>query len=181
MSERHRLKLKSQSQLQSSQPPLSVLPLPPLPLPLPPPPVQSNHHRVNDEIEQLFKSLRQEIGEYQTLAQSINSFKQYIEHGLNDGIFDQEDLEWINSDLSDIIQRKEQKEQELIQKEDLYRNSVLKLEEILDKRTEAIEQAEQTTHALSLRPNLLQNFAKKRAHLMMLVDKGKKDLQTYHN
>jgi len=179
MSERHRLNTKSQS----SPPPPQSLSQQSQSLP-PPPPIQydrTNHPRVNDEIEQLFTSLRQEIVEYQTLVQSVNSFKQYIEHGLNDGIFDQEDLEWINSDLSDIIQRKEQKEQELSQKEDLYKNSVLKLEAILDKRKEAIEQAEHNTHALSLRPRLLQNFAKKRAHLMMLVDKGKKDLQTYHN
>ena len=132
---------------------------------------------VENEFDQLFANLKKEIIEYNTLVQSVQSFKEHIEHGMKEGIFDKEDMEWIESDLKQLQLNKQQKEQELLAKENIYKNSVLKLEEILDRRKNAIEAAEQSTHALSLRPELLKNFAKKRAHLMMMVDKGKKDLQ----
>jgi hypothetical protein len=132
---------------------------------------------VENEFDQLFANLKKEIVEYNTLVQSVQSFKEHIEHGMKEGIFDKEDMEWIDSDLKQLQLNKQQKEQELLAKENIYKNSVLKLEEILDRRKTAIEVAEQSTRALSLRPELLKNFAKKRAHLMMMVDKGKKDLQ----
>ena len=140
---------------------------------------QTSH--VENEFDQMFTDLKKEIDEYKTLVQSVQSFKEHIEHGMKEGIFDKEDMEWIESDLKQLQLTKQQKEQELMAKEDIYKNSVLKLEEILDRRTNAIEAAEQTTHALSLRPELLKNFAKKRAQLMMMVDKGKKDLQLNDN
>jgi hypothetical protein len=137
--------------------------------------LQSAH--IENEFDQLFANLKKEIQEYNTLVQSVQSFREHIEHGMKEGIFDKEDMDWIESDLKQLQLNKQQKEQELLAKEDIYKNSVLKLEEILDRRKNAIEVAEQSTHALSLRPDLLKNFAKKRAHLMMMVDKGKKDLQ----
>lgn len=137
--------------------------------------LQSSH--VENEFDQLFSNLKKEIHEYNTLVQSVQAFREHVEHGMRDGIFDKEDMEWIESDLKQLQFNKQQKEQELLAKEDIYKNSVLKLEEILDRRKNAIEVAEQSTHALSLRPDLLKNFAKKRAQLMMMVDKGKKDLQ----
>jgi flavin-dependent dehydrogenase len=138
---------------------------------------RAHSSRVNDEFEQLFVNLKQEIIEYHTLVQSVQAFKQYIENGVKEGIFDREDMDWIESDLKELLIAKEKKEHELRQKEDLYKNSVLKLEDILARRKDAIEDAEKNTHALSLRPELLKHFAKKRAQLMLMVDKGKQDLQ----
>lgn len=146
----------------------------------------SDHHpsiqnlqpqHVGNEFDRLFANLKREIDEYNTLVQSVQAFRQYVDHGLKDGIFDQEDMEWIDTDLKNLLLNKEKKEQELLSKENLYKNSVLKLEDILARRKDAIEVAEQNTHALSLRPELLKHFAKKRAQLMMMVDKGKQDLQ----
>ena len=145
----------------------------PLPSPLPP----SNNSPIQDEFERLFAHLKQEIQEYHALAQSVQSFKHYIENGMKEGIFDQEDMEWIDNDLKELLESKEKKEQELMSKETLYRNSVLKLEDILARRKNAIEEAESNTGALSLRPELLKHFAKKRAHLMTMIDVGKRDLQ----
>lgn len=142
---------------------------------MPKPSTSSHSH--TDDFERMFSKLKQEISECQTLIQSVQSFRQYIEHGLKDGIFDQEDLDWVEADLKELSATKEKKEQELVSKENIYKNSVLKLEEILERRTDAIEQAEQSTRALSMRPDLLKHFAKKRAHLMMMVDKGKQELQ----
>lgn len=133
---------------------------------------------IQDEFEQLFSNLKQEIQEYNALAQSVQSFKQYIEHGMKEGIFDKEDAEWIDTDLKGLLESKKSKEQELVVKETLYRNSVLKLEDILARRDNVIEEAEQNTRALSLRPELLKHFAKKRARLMTMVDAGKQDLQS---
>lgn len=130
------------------------------------------------EVESLFQSLRQEIAECTERVQAVQAFRQYIEAGVRDGVFDQEDLAWINQDLAQLTAEKEQREQELQRKETLYRNSVQKLEVILEQRRGVIEEAERHTQALRLRPHLLQQFAKKRAHLMLMVDQGKKDLQS---
>ena len=134
--------------------------------------------RVHDEVEGLFQALRQEIAQCHERVHAVQAFRQHIEAGVRDGIFDQEDLEWLNRDLTQLLEEKEQRERELAHKEHMYKNSVQKLEVILEKRRDVIEQAERDTQALTLRPHLLQQFAKKRAHLMMLVDQGKKDLQS---
>lgn len=130
-----------------------------------------------EQFEQLFVTLKREIHEITQLLQSVQSFRSYIERGIKDGTFDAEDLTWVEEDIRQLETSKKQKEQELIEKEQIYTNSVLKLEEILDRRKNIIESAEEQTHALSLRPNLLQNFAKKRAQLMKLIDQGRRDLQ----
>jgi len=142
-----------------------------------PPPEVAVPPSSSSEFEQLFAHLKQDLDHLQTLIQSVQAFQQRVEHGIQEGIFDQEDWQRVDADLKELVHTKEQKEQELVAKETLYRNSVLKLEDILARRKQAIEEAEQATRALSLRPELLKHFAKKRAHLMLMVDKGKQDLQ----
>jgi len=146
--------------------------------PLPSLTLTSTTPPIPDEFERLFAHLNQEIQEYHALSQAVQSFRQYIEHGMQEGIFDTEDTEWIDADLKGLLESKRNKEQELITKETLYRNSVLKLEDILTRRDNVIEEAEQNTRVLSLRPELLKHFAKKRARLMTMVDVGKRDLQS---
>lgn len=145
-------------------------PLPSLTLTSTPPPIQ-------DEFELLFAHLKQEIQEYHALVQSVHVLKQYVETGMQEGIFDREDMEWIDADIKGLLELKEKKTQELVAKETLYRNSIVKLENMLTQRDQIIKKADQDTNVLSLRPDLLRRFAKKRAHLMTIVDAGKRDLQ----
>lgn len=133
--------------------------------------------QVHANIEDMFQTLRQDLHTQRALLSDLQTFKDFIERGRTDGIFDQEDCDWVQSECQSVQSYISQRETELARKEELYKNSVQKLEQILLQRKDIIEAAEDQTHVLSQRPQLLEHFAKKRAHLMMLVDQGKKDLQ----
>jgi len=96
---------------------------------------------------------------------------------LKEGIFDKEENEWVDAELKRITDIKNSCQEELSKKEDLYLNSILKLENLLEQRRIAIENAEKESCVFEQCPRLLQQFAEKRANLMKLVEKGKQDLQ----
>lgn len=127
--------------------------------------------------ENLFLDLHKEIQNYNNVIQTIQQFKSYIEQNLNDGIFDEEELKWINEDLENMTEIRDKKESEYLKKKEIYETNVLRLENILNKRKQIIDEADSKTGVFNIRPELLKKFAQKRALLMKMVDQGKRDLQ----
>ena len=135
--------------------------------------------KTNDSVnfEILFLDLHKEIQNYNSVIQTIQQFKSYIEKNLNDGIFDEEELKWINEDLENVTEIRDKKESEYFKKKEIYETNVLRLENILNKRKQIIDEADSKTGVFNIRPELLKKFAQKRALLMKMVDQGKRDLQ----
>ena len=127
--------------------------------------------------EDMFRAQHLLIEEHDRTIKSLQTFKQHIEKGLKEGIFDKEENEWVDAELKRITDIKNSCQEELSKKEDLYLNSILKLENLLEQRRIAIENAEKESCVFEQCPRLLQQFAEKRANLMKLVEKGKQDLQ----
>lgn len=132
---------------------------------------------IQNDYEHIFRALQDEIKEHQKIIKALELFRQKVTQGLKDGIFDDQDMQWIDDDLQHLLQEKEHKEKVFQQKREIYENSVLKLESILEKRRNVIEEVDSHTNIFSARPELLKKFAQKRATLMKIVDQGKKDLQ----
>jgi hypothetical protein len=130
-----------------------------------------------NDFEILFRNLQHEIYEYNKVIESVQSFKAHIEQGLRDGVFDNQDIQWVEEDLKTLMEDKEKKEVEYNKRKEIYENSVLKLENILEKRKQIIEDADKNTHIFSNRKDLLKKFAHKSATLLKLIEQGKKDLQ----
>lgn len=129
-----------------------------------------------DDFQILFRDQRAKLQEYDETLGSLQIFKQHIDLGHQQGIFDEEEINWIDAENKRICELKIICETDLLQKEDLYTNSILKLEQLLEKRRIAIEEAEKEASVFTKCPHLLQQFAEKRAKLMKLVEKGKAEL-----
>ena len=130
------------------------------------------------EIKEMFQSQHQMLQGYEQTIQSLRVFKEHIQKGLEQGIFDKEENDWVDVELERINNLKKTCQDDLTRKEDIYMNSILKLENLLEQRRIAIEKAEKESCVFEQCPRLLQRFAEKRANLMKLVDKGKQDLQS---
>ena len=130
------------------------------------------------EIKEMFQSQHQILQGYDQTIKSLRVFKEHIQRGLEEGIFDKEENDWVDVELERISDLKKICADDLIRKEDIYMNSILKLENLLEQRRLAIERAEKESCVFEQCPRLLQRFAEKRANLMKLVDKGKQDLQS---
>jgi chromosome segregation ATPase len=138
--------------------------------------MSSSSTLTTEELDQLFKHLQDEIQNYDVLCHSVQTFKQYIEQGVEEGIFDQQDIQWLDEDLLNLKREKEEKEHNLKLKKETYNGSVTKLEHILKRRTQLIEEADKVSQMFRFRPNLLKKFAQKRVTLMKIVEQGKQDL-----
>jgi hypothetical protein len=135
-------------------------------------------YTISDDFERLFNNLHLEIQEYNNIIDSVQKFSTYIEHGRKEGIFDDQDMEWIEEDLKKLKTEKDKKEQEYKKRKEIYENSVVKLEAVLEKRKKTIEDADRNTGVFNARPDLLKKFAQKRAILMKIIETGKKEIQT---
>ena len=133
--------------------------------------------KLTDDFEKLFDTLKLEITEYIHLIEAVQKFSAYIARGHQEGIFDDQDLSWVEDDLKKLMTEKNKKEIEYQKRKEIYENSVVKLEKVLEKRKKIIEEANQQTHVFDFRPDLLKNFAQKRAALTKIIEQGKKDLQ----
>jgi len=140
--------------------------------------VQSHRPNLKIDYETLFHTLQVEIANYAHMIQSVQNLKRKIEDGMSEGVFDAEDLNWVDHDVQLLCNQKTQKEHEYQQKMQIYQTSVLKLEQIIDKRKQILESADQQWKVFDNRPNLLQNFAQKNASLVKLIEQGKKELNT---
>ena len=129
------------------------------------------------EIKEMFQSQHIVLEGYEQTIKSLRVFKEHILKGLEQGIFDKEENDWVDIEMERIHGLKKTCEEDLTRKEDIYINSILKLENLLEQRRLAIEKAEKESCVFEQCPRLLQRFAEKRANLMKLVDKGKQDLQ----
>jgi hypothetical protein len=125
----------------------------------------------------MFQSQHLILEGYEQTINSLRVFKEHIQRGLEQGIFDKEENDWVDAELERINDLKKTCEDDLTRKEDIYMNSILKLENLLEQRRLAIEKAENDSCVFEQCPRLLQRFAEKRANLMKIVDKGKQDLQ----
>ena len=125
----------------------------------------------------MFQSQHLILDGYEQTMKSLRVFKEHIQKGLEQGIFDKEENDWVDIELERIHDLKKTCETDLMRKEDIYMNSILKLENLLEQRRLAIEKAEKESCVFEQCPLLLQRFAAKRANLMKIVDKGKQDLQ----
>jgi len=132
---------------------------------------------LQNEFENLFFNMRNEIQEYMKVIDSLHKFRQYIDQGVRDGVFDEEDRRWIEEDLQKLTLEKDKKEIEYNNRKQAYEGSILKLENIMNVRKQIIEEADKNTNVFSSRPELLKKFAQKRANLIKIVEQGKKDLQ----
>lgn len=132
---------------------------------------------ISNEFEELFKTLKTDIEECTKVIHAVEEFKKYVETGLKDGIFDQQDMQWIEEDLKALVADKTHKETEYLKRKEIYEKSVLSLQNILDQRRKIIETADEQTEVFRSRPHLLKKFAQKSATLMKMVEQGKKDLQ----
>ena len=146
----------------------------------------SNYHHSREEkvpsvsiqhdFEHIFRQLYQDIEQSANILQSVRQFKQHIEPGLNEGVFDTQDLQWITEDETNLEKELKTKEEDLRKRKEIYEHSVLKLEKLLDKRKKMIEEGDRQTNVFAYRPELLKKFAQKRAELMKMTEQGKKEV-----
>ena len=150
--------------------------------------ISHTNHTINSEqqsnitnnVENLFIDLQKKIQEYNDTIEAVEKFFLCIEEGKKEGIFDDQDIGWIEDDLKCLRDQRLQKETEYKKRKELYDNSVVKLEDVLERRKILIEEADQQTGVFNMRPELLKKFAQKRATLMKIVDQGKQDIQQPH-
>ena len=145
---------------------------------------ESKHHTPSSrppstkhDYQDLFAVLQQEITTYSEMLKSVLHFKEVIVNGQRDGLFDDQDLAWLEKDIEDLSRKREERLREFEKRKDLYENSIVRLEDILDKRKAIIEEADQSLHVFQNRPDLLQKFAQKRAVLIKTVEQAKTELQ----
>lgn len=129
------------------------------------------------DFEQLFAKLNQDIQQLDNTIHSVEQFLQHVAAGIPDGVFDDQDRIWVEDDLKRLRAERQAKDADRQNRQEIYEQSVLKLERILNQRKQIIEDADRQTDVFRMRPELLKKFAQKRATLMKLVEQGKKDLQ----
>lgn len=123
--------------------------------------------------------LKEHINKLNTKIKSLAHFKELLLNSKNQGVFDSEDIGWVDKDISHLIKERDQFQDEYNRREDLYENNIIKLESILTKRKKIIETAQNKYNIFKECPELLQLFAKKRAQLIKTIDQTKKELQNF--
>lgn len=127
--------------------------------------------------DKIFSRLESEINHYNSLLESVAHFKEQVESGLRQGIFDNQDLEWIETDVQRLIKERDERVKEYERRKNLYDNSIVKMEDILNRRKEIIEETDKKYGVFKQRPELLKLFAQKRASLIRTVEQAKNELQ----
>lgn len=126
---------------------------------------------------EMFATLQSEIDNYTTMLNSVLEFKKTVENGKRSGLFDDEDEAWLDDDIRVLTLKRNERVAELQKRKELYDKSIIKLEEILNKRKSIIENADQQLRVFQNRPELLQKFAKKNATLIRTMEQAKQELQ----
>lgn len=122
-----------------------------------------------------FHELESQIEEFQIGIAALEKFRAHIQEGKEGGIFDAEDLKWVDDELSSKRAQYQEMAEELRNKRYLYDNSITKLEQVLESRKQIIETADNETDALKNNPTLLSLFARKNAQLIQMLENAKED------
>lgn len=127
--------------------------------------------------EELFSKLQEEIEEYDRKLESTKRFLSIIKKNQEAGLFDDQDAGWLEEDIADLEEKKRVRVEEYTRRRELYENSIVKMEKILEKRKRIIEDENGHSNVLQNRPDLLKKFAEKRATLIKTIKQAKVELQ----
>lgn len=122
-----------------------------------------------------FQELENSVKECALNIAALEKFRSHIHEGKECGIFDAEDLKWVDDELTEKRAHYQDMNNELRNKRYLYDNSITKLEQVLNDRKIIIEAAENETNVLQNNPTLLQLFARKNAQLIQMLEHAKDD------
>jgi conjugal transfer/entry exclusion protein len=124
----------------------------------------------------IFGQLQKEIDYYHNMLQNVTKFRNMIQQKSSDGLFDEQDISWVDADIKELEKELQQRTAQFDKRKHLYENSILRLENILQQRKGVIETADNECQVLSDRSGLLEKFAQKRATLIKTVEQAKHEL-----
>jgi hypothetical protein len=127
--------------------------------------------------QDLFTQLKREIKMYDDKLQALSRFRDMVVNSEREGLFDKEDMSWIEDDIENVRTERDKRQAEYERRKELYENSIVKMENILQKRKLVFDQADSKFGVLQQRPDLLKKFAEKQATLMTTVKQAKVELQ----
>ena len=134
--------------------------------------MSSSNNTKRKEIKKVLLSLKKRIEQKQTLLHNLVEFRSIVQKSQDEGLFDRQDIEWVEE-----IQRLENEIQDLDRlykkKKHLYHHSIVHLEDILQRRKQILDEADQRLHVFSQCPRLLKQFSQKHVTLMKTVDQMK--------
>ena len=107
----------------------------------------------------IFVELKKEITYYETLLEKVTKFKVMIQNNASNGLFDDQDIGWIDDDIKTLTAELNKRVEEFESRKNFYENSIVRFEDILDQRKNIIESADAECQVLSNRPELLEKFA----------------------
>jgi hypothetical protein len=107
------------------------------------------------------QALQESIKHLQTLAHTMQS---------SPGVFDQEDIQCVHDYLSRDEERLQHITLELNKRKHLYESTVLKLESLLQRRTDILGSLDDSTRVFQFHPELMQTLVDKQVHLSKYLD-----------
>jgi chromosome segregation ATPase len=134
-----------------------------------------NHSAQNPTVNPpaCYEVLNAQIAKLDHILHALLQCRRQLEQATSEGCFDAQDLEWVD----DQIAVYEQQKKAIHDKIETYERSVVKMEEILTKRRDILEQVDRETNLFTDCPELLKKFAQKSANLINMINKAKEDLQ----
>ena len=125
------------------------------------------------EVQQVLHSLKKRIQQKQTLRKNLVEFHDIIHQNQTEGLFDREDIEWIQQEIHRVEKEVQELECVYQKKKHLYTNSIAHLEHILQRRKRVLDQADQKLNIFAQCPYMLKKFSQKHVILMKTVNQMK--------
>lgn len=131
---------------------------------------------MTDSVQDIFVDLEESANVCKKSIANFTFMKDVMSTYTADSIFDEEDMQTIESRIQKFTAQYEAIQKELDYKRQLYNETVLKLENILDVRQKVLEEADVKLKILETDEELLNYFARKQAELKTVLENTKRDL-----
>ena len=130
----------------------------------------------HQQVPNVFRNITSEL---ETVVESLKSLSSLLEcmKSVTPGIFDDDDFQIVQHKLVKCEQQKENLESDLAQKEEFYNTTIRAKEKILQQRETILESIDSKTGVFTHHPDIMQNFVKKQAELLNILQQMKNKLE----
>jgi len=125
----------------------------------------------------VLSKLKHEISRKKSMLDSLKQFRTIIKTHQSEGLFDDEDLKWVDDDINSLSEEIANLQIDYQNRKEIYDNSIVRLEHILNHRKKVIEEAEESLNIFHHRPHLLKKFSQKHVVLIKTIEQAKDTLQ----
>lgn len=125
----------------------------------------------------VLSKLKHEISRKKSMLDSLKQFRTIIKTHQTEGLFDDEDLKWVEDDIEVLSAEISDLQADYQSRKEIYDNSIVRLERILNHRKKIIEDAEESLNIFNHRPHLLKKFSQKHVTLIKTIEQAKNTLQ----